>query len=346
MIRISRHVITPEDRRMVNAALDGDIARGKLIRDFEEAFAKEVGAKYAVAVSSGTTALYLACRAAGIGPGHVVGIPAITFCATANAPLMCGAKVRYLDDAALHDVQTGIPVCYSGHLSGLPDSVNGMVCPVIDACHALGALFPLNADGMRCYSLHPAKQITCGEGGIVTTNDEKQVRVLRALRNNGIVYGPSNQPWRYHWVAPSLNFWMSDINAALGLSQLKRLSKIIDERRYIARAYWNCLPEEARSYLVPENEWRDSFALFPVLIDFKRIGRTKTQVMMGLLKRGIETQVHYTPLHMQPMGGGKRGDLPAAERFYDQELSLPMHNDMTPEDAEKVCTALKEVIRG
>ena len=347
MIRLSRQFITDADRDAVLALLsdDRDIARGDTIKRFEAAFAVAVGTKYAVAVNSGTTALYLACRAAGIGPGDKVGVPAITFAATANAPLLCGANVKYLDDGVdAADCTHIIPVWYAGH-------IHKPTLWVVDACHALGAMAkdgtkPGCFPAMACFSLHPAKQITCGEGGVVATNDEAIVRKLRVYRNNGIVYGPSHNPWRYHWVAASMNFWMSDINAALGLSQLRRLSRIIDERRAIAREYWQHLPDEARSYLVPDNADLDSFALFPVLIDFKRIGKTKTQVMFGLLKRGIETQVHYTPLHLQPMGGGKRGDLPHAELFYDQELSLPMHNAMTPDDAKIVCKALKEVIHG
>lgn len=349
MIRVSRHIVTAHDMEAVAALLasDGDLARGGVIRKFEEAFAKAVGAKYAVAVNSGSTALYLACRAAGIGPKDTVGIPAITFPATANAPLLCGAKVEYHDDGTDWTLAHAIiPMHYAGHVA-MPPKLTGQIM-IEDACHALGAVWPdrFGTSVARCYSLHPAKQITCGEGGVVTTNDERIAKRLRALRHNGIIHGPSYNPWRYHWVAPSLNFWMSDIQAVLALSQLKKLSNYIWRRRLIACIYWNHLPEEARAYLLPDNKDLDSFALFPVLLNFTKIKKTKTQIMFGLLKKGVETQVHYTPLHLHPMGGGKRGDLPAAERFYDQVLSLPMHHGMKEEDALHVCTALKEVIHG
>lgn len=326
----------------------GVITRGPEVRAFEEEFADYVGAKHAVACTSGTAALHLACMAGAIGKNSIVDVPTITFAATANTPLLYGSKVVY-SHGPVHNrsAMQKIAMHYAGH--AVHSDFPGVV--IEDACHALGASYP---DGkkvgscpeslMTCFSFHPAKHITTGEGGMVTTNDEQIVKRLRSLQNNGRHPRNGEGVWGLDWVENGLNYEMSDIAAALGRSQLKRAGEFLRVRRDRAYTYFRCLPDTAKPVLAQGNNHRDSYHLFPVLIDFEAIGKSRERVMFQLMKKGIETQVHYVPLHLQPMGGGKRGDLPEAEKFYDLELSLPMHVNLTQDDVKYVCESLKEVL--
>jgi dTDP-4-amino-4,6-dideoxygalactose transaminase len=325
---------------------------GSSVSKFEREFARYVGVKHAVAVTSGTAALHLACMQI-IGTIHKkrVDVPVMTYVATANAPMLCGMEVSLYDNMS-EDAPgyKDIIVHYGGEAYGKKAMIE-------DASHALGALY---ADGkvvgscpeslMTCFSFHPTKHITCGQGGMITTNDDNIARDLRRMRGNGIERGYSEEPWRYQWVSHGLNYEMSEVNAALGFSQLMRINTNISQRKYLAGVYYDNLPKQIVNYLArgtqPRFNYDCSYHLFPVLIDFKKIGQSRQQIMAKLLAKGIETQVHYTPLHLQPMLSDQYapGDFPAAMKFYEQELSLPMHHDMTDGDVIRVCNALKEIL--
>lgn len=353
LLRVSRHSISEDDKKAVLRALEsGTIARGKEIRAFEEEFACYVGAKHAVACSSGTAALHLACMATGeLFNNKLINVPTVTFAATANAPKMCGSLVGFYDnmDPSIRGHQH-IIIHFAGSAYHIHDAF------IEDACHALGASYdgePASEvkrigscpeSAMTCFSFHPTKHITTGEGGMVTTNDEGYAKELRRLKSNGIDRPASDLPWEYSWSSLGLNYEMSEISAALGRSQLENIRNSLEGRRKIGREYFHRLPGSAKPVLEAEHWLHDSFHIFPVRIDFRAVGKTRSQVMFELLKRGIETQVHYKPLHLHPMGGGRRGDLPHAEAYYDQALSLPIHCEMTPEDAVYVCEALEEVL--
>jgi len=352
LLRVSQHVIEQDDIEAVSKQMaSGKIARGSAVRQFEEALAEMVGAKYAVAVSSGTAALHLAMLVGGVCTGDTAAIPAITFIAIASAAMHCGAEVKICDfGESTGDASIIVPTHYAGHAVDISRTSTDLI---EDACHALGASYSDESSVgscpnslMTCFSFHPTKLITTGEGGAITTNHKYFYQRLRQLRDNGRSWPKSELPGRYKCVSAGLNYWMSDINAALGLSQLNKWHRFANTRRALARRYWEYLPEDVVAVLKKENEYYDVPHIFPVRIDFKAIGKTRNQVRFALLAKGIETSIHYYPLHLNPIIGGKRGDCPKAERYYDQTLTLPLHAAMTEDDVKRVCTALKEIING
>lgn len=341
-ILLSRHQIEPQDIEAVTAMLKSgeDLTRGRQTRAFEEEFAAYAGARYAVACSSGTAALWLAAQACSVisGPWQV---PAITFAATRNALdsfeiVDCDPDTglgKFTQDPAL-------AVMYAGQTAG-----GGNL--IVDAAHALGSVL---CDGIKvggkatltCFSFHPAKTITTGEGGMVTTPDEGLAREMRRLRDNGIVRSRKDPPGWYDNSGFGLNFHMGEMGAALGRSQLRRIESILQERRNLVRHYLFRIPDSVRPILQSEGGYcdedmlrRNACHIFPVLIDFEALGTTRERVMYDLLRRGIETNVHYVPL--------KRG-LPGAEEFYRRELTLPLHCGMTLQDVGYVCAVLAEVL--
>lgn len=352
-LHYTRHQITQEDKDAVLRVMDsGCLSRGKEVRAFEEEFAAYVGAKHAIACTSGTAALHLACMEL-ISSTDKIDVPVVTFAATANAPMLCGLKVNLYDNMSPEGTPfKGIIVHYAG------EPYQDREALIEDAAHALGAKYHDGAmvgscpeSLMTCFSFHPTKHITCGEGGMVTTNDGDIAHRLRLVRGNGIERGYSDEPWRYSWVTHGLNYEMSEMNAALGRSQLKRMRNNLAVRRGIAYAYQTYLPENVQPVIPRHAGYIHadpcSYHLSPVLIDFETLGKSRQQVMAELLKRGIETQVHYTPLHLQPMFAEQYAPdaFPHAMEFYRQELSLPMHNSMSVDDAQRVCDALKEILR-
>ena len=327
---------------MTRVLRSDSLTRGNETRAFEEEFAGYVGAGYAVACSSGTAALWLAVHAAQGSQWQRWMVPAITFAATRNAARDFGPthwicdvnpKTGLLADYPAAEVsQRGIPVLYAGQAISESFAVN-----VYDACHALGSLYP-NEDRVgshnnpaTCFSFHPSKTITTGEGGMVVTDDEGYAGELRRFRDNGIVRPmlPDVEPWWYDNSGYGLNFHMSDIAAALGRSQLKRIDETLERRRALAREYRRCLPGLAKPVI--QSVDRNACHIFPVLIDFDGLGVTRAGVMQRLLSYWkIATQVHYIPL----------ASLPGANEFYRRELTLPLHCEMNEHDVRDVCDAL------
>lgn len=251
---------------------------------------------------------------------------------------------------------------------------------VCDACHALGATWggkPAGSIGaLNCFSFHPVKHIATGEGGMVTTDDADLAQMLRDFRTHGITKDPGrftglgdasappinpsstprslaeHGPWYYEMHSLGFNYRMPDINAALGLSQLKKLERFVARRREIARHYYDelagvphlTLPLSDISPINPSTSATHSFHLFPLQIDFERLGKTRTQVMKELREHGVGTQVHYIPVHLQPFYraryGTHAGLCPVAEKLYGALLSVPMYPAMTDSDVEGVIHAV------
>jgi dTDP-4-amino-4,6-dideoxygalactose transaminase len=339
-IRLSRHRIEEEDVWAVTELLRSgeDLSRGRQTRAFEGEFAAYVGAKYAVACSSGTAALWLACNA--IDAIDTVGwiVPAITFAATRNATQdgmleICDVdpETGLMDGPQEASALLRLPVHYAGQIAGRAE--------VEDAAHALGSRYDTgtligSGGGLACcFSFHPTKTITTGEGGMVTTEDEGLANEMRRLRDNGVVRSKADPPGYCDNTGYGLNFHMSEIAAALGRSQLRRIDGILENRQRLAACYLRILPKTVLP--VVRSEKRNACHIFPVLIDFQALGTTRERVMYELAWRGIETNVHYVPL--------KRG-LPGAEEFYRRELTLPLHCGMSLEDVGYVCDALEEVL--
>lgn len=349
-------------RAVVRVLGSGRLTQGPEIERFEEAFAKAVGAPYAVAVSSGTAGLHLACLAAGIKRGDEMITSPLSFVATSNAVLYAGGTPRFAD---IHERTLGMDPVLARKMIGprtrgfLPVHFAGQPAPVRfgrgivieDACHALGAevndgrgwkkIGACHDSDMAVFSFHPVKHIATGEGGMVTTRRKDLYERLKLLRSHGIEKKPDVAPWYYEMTRLGYNYRITDIQCALGTSQLKKLSRFVRRRREIAAFY-------ARAFrgvdviktpdTIPGT--RPSFHLYVLKIDFKRIGFSRAELMKRLFRRGIGTQVHYIPIPSQPYYRKNfkfRGaDFPRTEKYYDEALSIPMYPAMKDADCRRV----------
>ena len=354
-IPYGRQTVDGDDVAAVVEVLQGDwLTQGPTVERFEAEVADRVEAKHAVAFSSGTAALHGAAFAAGWGPGDVVVTSPLTFMASANCIRYVGATPVLADiqpstwnidlDLAGNDAAGLVPV----HYAGLPVDLRSRrtLPPVIveDAAHALGASTPDGPVGncarsdMCCFSLHPVKPITTAEGGIVTTNNDELAERLRRFRSHGIVRRPDQGGWYYEIAEVAYNYRLSDIQAALGLSQLGRLDRFIKRRNEIAGHYRERLadlPIELPPSAPPG--YVHGYHLFAVLVPDRRAVYDK------LRAAGILTQVHYVPIHHHPVSsdiGLVPGDLPVCDAVYEQLLSLPMFPRLTDDDVDSVVEAL------
>jgi UDP-4-amino-4,6-dideoxy-N-acetyl-beta-L-altrosamine transaminase len=392
-----RQDIAAEDLAAVAEALQSDyLTTGPLVGEFEAAFAGTVGARHAVISNSGTAALHLACIALDLGPGDSVVVPAITFLATANAARFCGAEVIFADvdplsgrltaetfAAALErhpeaSIRAVLPVHLNGHCVDMP-AIRAIAEPrgiavIEDACHAVGgrhqagnnSLSPVGAcalSELTCFSLHPVKTITSGEGGVTTTNDPAAYRRMLSFRSHGMVReaaafqhpelgldaGGDANPWYYEMQALGYNYRITDFACALGLSQLKRLEPYGQRRRALAARYDRLLAPLAPVIRpVPPAPGDDPVLhLYAVLIDFAQIGRSRARVMKDLKAAGIGTMVHYIPVNRQPYYRRRYGEtrLPGADAYYGRVLSIPLYPTMQDADVDRVVDALQAVTR-
>jgi UDP-4-amino-4,6-dideoxy-N-acetyl-beta-L-altrosamine transaminase len=387
LLGYGRQSISEADIQAVVSVLRGDfLTQGPMIERFEQALAEYVGARYAVAVSNGTAALHVACMAADLHAGKRAVTQAITFVATANAALHCGASVGIVDiDATtlgpdLSSLQAELArekadVVLPVHVAGFSDNpravreIAGKSLIVEDACHALGGLEPEGTmvggcrhSDMACFSFHPVKPITTAEGGAITTNDPELCRLLRMLRNHGLerdtarfadrtqaMDGNEVNPWYYEQQLPGFNYRLTDVQAALGLSQLSRLKSFMHRRRQLALFYDQSLAglRTLRPLQnAPDARLRSAHHLYLVDIDFAAIGKTRRAVMAELRTKSVGTQVHYIPVYRQPFHqkvGLSPDAFPNSEAYYQGCLSIPLHPGLTDEDAEFVARSLREV---
>lgn len=377
-----RQAIDDSDIEAVVEVLRSDwLTTGPAVDAFDAAFAEAVDAPHAVSCSNGTTALHLALAALGVGEGDTCIVPAITFMATANAARYCGAEVSFADvdpdtglmtpdtlEAALGRAEgtarVALPVHLAGQCGALEElercaAVAGAVL-VEDASHAAGSSYrgrPVGScahSAAATFSFHPVKTIAAGEGGAVTTRDPDIAERLRLLRSHGIERDPARhrrragEPWWHEMQALGWNYRLSDIHAALALSQLQRLPAFVARRQALARAYDAAL-QGVSPHLLPlarTRECNPCLHLYPVRIDFEALDRPRSAVMAALKARGIGTQVHYIPVNEQPYYQDRYGrqELPGARRYYERTLSLPLFVGMEDEDPQRVVEALVEVL--
>ena len=393
-----RQLIDEDDIAAVSSALRGDLlTTGPLVEKFERLLARTVGARDAVACSNGTAALYIAARALGIGPGHTVVVPSITFLATASAPHLAGAEIVFADvdpesglmrtqdlEAALgrapqKRADAVFPVHYAGQscdMGAIAEIARAKNMKIVeDAAHALGTVWR-ETDGavqsvganefsdLTIFSFHPVKTVAMGEGGAISTNDPEVLRRLKQARNHGITREPLEfkrvdasfdsggtvNPWYYELEAPGFNWRISDINCALGLSQLSKLQRFINARRVLAECY-----DELLAHLAPlvrplkrDPHSLTAWHIYPVRIDFEEAGVERAEVMRGLAADGIGTQVHYIPVHRQPYYAQRYGvqPLPGADSYYASTLTLPLYPAMSEADVVRVVVALKKQLLG
>lgn len=392
MIPYGRHWIDEDDIRAVVEVLKSDwLTQGPKIDEFEKALAEYCGAKYAVAISNGTAALHLACLAAGIKEEDEVITTPITFIASANCAVYCGANPVFadigkdtynIDPAEIEDKTTSktkaiIPV----HFAGLPCDMeeiseiakkHGLII-IEDACHALGAEYQANGEwvkigscrhsDMAVFSFHPVKHITTGEGGVILTNNQQLYEKLLLLRTHGITKNAQKfvnknmafsndseplraNPWYYEMHALGFNYRLTDIQCALGLSQLNKLDKFVARRRTIASMYSEAFKkiEYVKTPIEPETK-KSAYHLYVLQIDFEKIGKSRARVMTELMEVGIGTQVHYIPVYMQPYYGNERNykkqRCAVVEQYYGKTLSIPLYPKMTDAEVTKVINSMK-----
>jgi perosamine synthetase len=372
MLPYGRHSVDDEDIESVVAALrSGWLTTGPAVAAFEAAFAETVGARFAVAVSNGTAALHAAAFAAGIGPGDEVITTPLTFAASANCARYLGATVVFADvgpdtlnldptDVARRitpRTRAIVAVDYTGQPADLDELAqlaarHGLTL-IEDASHALGASYRGRRIGtvapLTTFSLHPVKHITTGEGGVVTTDDPALRAKLKMFRTHGITSDAGEREgWLYEMVALGFNYRLSDIQAALGLSQLRKLGGWLKRRRAIAADYaerFAAVPELDSVAVRPDRE--SAWHLYVVRLRLERLRVGRAEVFRALRAENIGVNVHYIPVPWHPYYaalGYRRGDWPVAESAYDGLLTLPMFPAMTDGDVDDVVTAVTKVV--
>ncbi|WP_306142680.1 UDP-4-amino-4,6-dideoxy-N-acetyl-beta-L-altrosamine transaminase [Roseibium sp. MMSF_3412] len=380
MLPYGRQSVDDDDIAAVVSVLKSDfLTQGPVVPAFENAVAKKVEAGFGVAANSATSALHVAVQSLGVGPGDRVWTSPITFVASANCARYCGADVDFVDidpntfnmsaDALEHKLKDAernstlpkviVPVHMCGQspdmqrIAGLAKTYGIRI--VEDASHAIGARY-LNEPVGRCrfsditvFSFHPVKIITSGEGGLAVTNDPSLAEKMSRLRSHGITRDaekmtrPADGPWYYQQLELGFNYRMTELQAALGISQLEKLDHFVARRHELARRYDERL--EALPLVRPhQNE--DSFSAFHLYIvrlktDDADLHRT---VFEKLREQGIGVNLHYIPVHLQPYYealGFRHGDYPEAERYYRQAITLPLFPGMSEQDQDDVIRVLK-----
>lgn len=382
-IPYGKQSIDKDDIEAVKKVLGSDwITRGPKVQEFETAVAEYCGAEHAVAFNSGTAALQAAFHAIKLSPYDRIVSSPNSFVASVIGRQR-GASVEFTDidrstgnmdleslaDSMKTTTTRGKTVVVPIHFAGIPMDMEEVelcvsdpdTCIIEDAAHALGASY---SDGskvgccafsaMTIFSFHPVKSITCGEGGMVTTNDEELAKRLRRFRNNGMeretLESSSPGPWYYEVQELTGNYHMSDIHAALGISQLARLDDLVKKRKKYVSAYRKVLGEiEGLQLFDGELDGQSAHHLFVAQIDFEKFEVTRAELMEKLREEGIGTQVHYIPLYRHPV----LRDLtrmnweethPEMEAYYAEALSLPLYPDMKPKDVQKVVKSLKSLL--
>jgi len=367
-IYLSRPDITDKEIEAVRFVLmSNDLSSGPRVAEFENKFAEYIGRKHAIAVNSGTSALFLCVKALDIGPGDEVITTPFTFIASTNCILMAGATPVFVDiDEESLNIDTAriedkinektkaiLPVAIFGNPVGL-DKVNDIAkkynLPVIeDSCEGLGSSLRGKKVGnfgtLSTFAFYPNKQITTGEGGMIVTDDGRLADICRSLRNQG--QEDINNDIIYERVG--FNFRLSDINSTIGLVQLTRLAENIKKRQKVARWYQEILKNETRLKTITVTKDCDlSWFLFIVQLSEKYTQKDRGKVMDLMLNVGIQTGDYFAPVHLQPHiardFGYKDGDFPITEKVSKRTLALPFHGNLTKEKVETVCESLKKCL--
>lgn len=381
MIPYGRQHISKEDADAVKEVLNSDfLTQGPKVPEFEEEVARYCGTNFAVAVNSATSALHIACLALGISKGDIVWTAANTFVASSNCALYCGASVDFIDidldtfNISLVDLEKRlvkakkenklpkllIPVhmcgqsCDMDKIKKLADIYKFKI--IEDASHAIGGSYLDSKVGscqysdITVFSFHPVKIITSGEGGMALTNDSDLVQKMELYRshgitrNNEVMQNDSHGPWYYEQLVLGFNYRITDIHAALGLSQLKRIDSFIEARNNIAKEYNIMLSEQPLKLPFISPGVLSSFHLYIICLENKNES-SHSYVFKKLREKGILVNLHYIPVYLHPFYqklGFKKGYCKNAEKFYSRAISIPIYPNLTKEDQLFVVKSIKE----
>lgn len=383
MIFYGKQSIDQSDIDAVVEVLKSDfLTQGPAIEKFEKCVAEYCGAKYAVAVTNATSALHIACLAAGLGKGDVLWTSPITFTASANCGRYCGADVDFVDidpstynmsvdelEKKLQKIAVKPKVVIPVHLAGQSCDMDKIYKlsqeygfkVIEDASHAIGADYKSTKIGcckysdLTVFSFHPVKIVTTGEGGMVLTNDKELHEKLLLYRSHGITRDtklmtrPVDGPWYYQQIELGFNYRMTDMQAALGYSQMQKVDEFVSRRRYLAKRYDGLLKNINNIQLPDQNEDTDSsWHLYVVRVDFSKISKTKQQIFAEMKDRGICLNLHYIPVHTQPYYKNMRfedGDFPNSEKYYEEAFTLPLYYSLTDEQQDYIVKNLVEVLQ-
>ena len=375
-IPYGRQNITRGDIRAVVEVLKSEfLTQGNLLKDFEKGISEKVNSKYAIAVNSATSALHIACLALGLKKGDYLWTSPITFVASANCVESTGAKVEFVDINRYNftidipslekklksnkKIKGIIAVDYAGHpcdWKSLRKLANKYKVTLInDNCHAMGSKYfqdskyAIKYADVVTHSYHAVKSITSGEGGSILTNQKKLHKKFLNIRSHSMNKNSKKASWFYSINEVGFNYRLSDIQCALGISQLKKLDRFIYKRRKIAELYRKLLKNDKRFILPYEDKnVYHSYHLFPLQINFNFSKITKKSLFNKMMKSGFRLQVHYIPIHLQPYYKKKykfkRKDFINSEKFYENVLSLPLYPSLNFKDVKKVVKVLKKLI--
>jgi UDP-4-amino-4,6-dideoxy-N-acetyl-beta-L-altrosamine transaminase len=384
MIPYGRQEITQEDIDAVVQVLKSDfLTQGPKVPEFENTVASHVGASFGVAVNSATSALHIACAALGLGRGDWLWTSPVTFVASANCGLYCGAKVDFVDiDPSTYNLcpdalerkleqartENRLPkVVVPVHLCGQPCGMERIKALserygfriVEDASHAIGGKYQGEFIGsgrysdITVFSFHPVKIVTTAEGGMAVTNDAELAQRMEMLRSHGITRDPARMthepdgPWYYQQVDLGFNYRMTELQAALGVSQMARLDDFVKRRHELARRY-----DELLADLPVVTPWQhpDSYSglhLYVIRLKLTEMRASHREVFESLREQGIGVNLHYIPVHTQPFYeamGFAPDDFPESMRYYNEAISIPMYHGLTFEQQDAVVAALKQAL--
>lgn len=384
-IPYGRQDITKEDVSAVVEVLESDfLTQGPKVPEFENSIKEHCNAKYALAMNSATSALHVACLALGVGQDDIVWTTPITFVASANCALYCGATVDFVDidpqtynlsaqalkeKLQIAKVEGTLPkVVIPVHLCGQPCDMESIYelskeygfSIIEDASHAIGGKYQNQPIGscqysdITIFSFHPVKIITTAEGGVATTNSQELAQKMELLRSHGITRDSdlmTHEPdgsWYYQQVMLGFNYRMTEMQAALGVSQIKRLNIITDKRHQLAKKYDSLL---ANLPVITPYQHSDGYSglhLYVIRLKTDQIQKSHKEVFDALRAANIGVNLHYIPVHLQPYYqqnlGFKKGDLPEAELYYAQAVSLPMYPDLTEEQQVYIAKTLGSIL--
>tara|TARA_Y100001935_G_scaffold122826_1_gene102064 strand:- start:963 stop:2120 length:1158 start_codon:yes stop_codon:yes gene_type:complete len=383
MIPYGRQDIIQEDIDAVIEVLNSDfLTQGPKVPLFEKTVATKVNVKHCLAVNSATSALHIACVALGLRQGDWLWTSPITFVASANCGLYCGAKIDFVDidpktynlcpkaleaKLSVAEREGNLPkVLVAVHMCGQPCDMHKIHALserygfkiIEDASHAIGAKYLGESIGncrysdITVFSFHPVKIITTAEGGMALTNDSKLAEKMNLCRSHGVTRDEhlmtkeSDGPWYYQQIDIGFNYRMTDLQAALGISQMKRLDDFIVRRQGIAERYDHLLKNLSVSLPCQNSDSRSSFHLYVIRLQLKKLQHTKKQVFEFLRRQDIGVNLHYIPVHTQPYFqkmGFKSNDFPEAEKYYEEAISLPIYHGMSDEQQNYIVKKIEEI---